>query len=169
MHMKTLLMFFVTAPAWKIFSLFIFPILLFFFFADPSNSMLVSKTLLLFSLWTTLLWLYSIGTFIYEKYESYLSIPLGRFKACIFYDLVYSAIFVYDVIPFDYLYPFHLVSSVCNIYSLYFISRLIVMVEKQGPVKFRDYFGTFIAAWFYIIGLWYIQPRVNNIFLSDDM
>ena len=145
------------------------PILLFFITSNASASMFISKTLLLFGLWTTLLWIYSIGVLVYEKYSSFLTIPLMRFKVCLTYDFVYSVLFIYGIIPFDYLMPFHLISFACKIYALYFVSKLIVIVERRSDVKFQDYFGTIIAAWFYFIGIWLLQPRINKIFLSNDI
>jgi hypothetical protein len=105
---------------------------------------------------------------VYEKYASFLNVPLIRFRVCLIYDFVYAVLFIYGIIPLDYLTPFHLISFVCNIYALYFISKLIVMVERKSKVGFQDYFGTFMAAWFYIIGVWFLQPRVNRIFLSRE-
>ncbi len=167
--MKNFLNFFVTAPAWKIFSLLMLPILLLFIIPDTSTSMIISKTLLLFGLWTTLLWIYSIGVLIYEKYSSFLTVPIMRFKICLTYDFIYSALVIYGIIPFDYLIPFYLISFVCKIYALYFVSKLIVVVERRSDVKFQDYLGIIIAAWFYLIGIWFIQPRINKIFLSNDI
>ena len=91
-----------------------------------------------------------------------------RFKICIIYGFVYSIVFLSRIIPFEYLGPFHLVSFVCNLYVLYFIAKLIVLIERKTELKFQDYIGTFFLAWFYLIGVWYIQPRVVKLFLSDE-
>ena len=167
--MKYFLIFFVTAPAWKIFSLLMLPILLFIMFSGTSASMFILTTLLLLGLWITLLWIYSIGVLVYEKYSSFLTIPLIRFKVCLTYDFIYSVFFIYGIIPFDYLIPFHLIAFACKIYALYFVSKLIVIVERKSDVKFQNYLGTIIAVWFYFIGIWFLQPRINKIFLSNDI
>ena len=75
----------------------------------------------------------------------------------------------FEIIPSEYLDPLHLVSFACNIYCLYFLSKLIVTVEKKSKVKFKDYFGTLISAWILIIGIWKLQPRINGIFLIKDV
>lgn len=164
MSIKNILIFFVTAPAWKVFSLFMLPIILFVI-----SPFILSKALLIFSMWTVLLWVYSIGVLLHEKYSQYLSISLIGFKICLIYCALYSPLFMSESIPFDYLMPLHLVSFGCNIYTLYFISKLIVLVERKSVVRFQDYIGTFFLAWFYLIGIWFIQPRVTKLFLSNDV
>lgn len=167
--MKNLLIFFVTAPAWKIFLLLLMPFVLSATIISISTPGFILNILILLGLWTTLLWIYSVGILIYEKYSTYLSIPIYRFKICIIYDFLYSIVFAFGVIPFEFLFPLHTISIICNIYALYFISKLIVIVEIKGDVKFTDYVGTMIAAWVFIIGIWFLQPRVNSIFSSNDL
>ena len=83
------------------------------------------------------------------------------------YNFIYPVVFMSDVVPIDYLMPFQFVSLYCNLYALYFISKLIVMIERKAAVAFKDYIGTFVAAWFSWIGVWSIQPRVNKLFLPN--
>ena len=46
----------------------------------------------------------------------------------------------------------------------YFLAKLLVMVEKKSIVRFNDYIGTFFAAYVLLIGIWYLQPRINRAF-----
>lgn len=164
MNIKKLLIFFVTAPAWKVFSLAMLPFILFII-----TPFYMSKVLLIFAMLTVLLWLYSIGVLLYEKYSSYLNISLNGFKICLIYSSLYSFLFMSEIIPFDYLLPLHLLSFCCNIYILYFVSKLIVLIEKKSAVMFQDYIGTLVSAWFFYFGIWYIQPRVTKLFLSNEV
>ena len=169
--MKTgsVLIFFVTAPSWKIFSLFVLPLVSLVVVPPTSTSIYVSRSLLLTGVWTDLLWIYSIGVLLYEKYSTYLNIPMLRFKICMIYEFLFSVLFLSDIIPLNLSVPFHLIYFVCNIYALYFISKLIVLIERRAQVKFRDYIGTFVYAWLWVIGVWSIQTRVKKLYLSRDV
>ena len=52
----------------------------------------------------------------------------------------------------------------CWIYSIYFTAKTIITLEKQRVPKFQEYIliilGLVIIFW--LIGLWFIQPKVNK-------
>ena len=166
-----LLSFFVSAPAWNLFLLFTIPIALSTIITVLTESLVIMKIGMLLDFYIVLLWEYSVCTLIYKKYSSYLSVPIFWFKISIGYIFLYSVFFslFFEIIPSEYLDPLHLVSFACNIYCLYFLSKLIVTVEKKSKVKFKDYFGTLISAWILIIGIWKLQPRINGVFLIKDV
>lgn len=58
--------------------------------------------------------------------------------------------------------PLHLFSMFCIFYSLYFVSKTFKTVELQREVKFSDFVGEFFMLWFYPIGIWIIQPKINE-------
>jgi len=57
----------------------------------------------------------------------------------------------------------HLLSMFCVFYLLYFVSKTIKSVELQREAEFGDYALEFFLMWFYIIGIWIIQPRINKL------
>jgi hypothetical protein len=59
--------------------------------------------------------------------------------------------------------PLHLFSMFCIFYSLYFVAKTFKTVELQREVKFSDFAGEFFMIWFYPIGIWIIQPKINKI------
>lgn len=73
---------------------------------------------------------------------------------------------------FSLIVPLHLFSIFCMFYMLYFIAKTIKTVELQHVVKFDDFIGEFFLIWFYPIGIWFIQPKINKIvdgeYLSED-
>jgi hypothetical protein len=69
---------------------------------------------------------------------------------------------------FAIIFPLHLFSMFCIFYCLYFIAKSLKSVELQRPVTFNDYAGEFVLIWFFPIGVWVIQPRINNIF-NDNL
>ena len=165
-----LLSFFVSAPAWNLFLLFVLPIAISTIITVLTKSLIIIKFGILLDFYIVLFWEYSVCTLIYEKYSSYINVPILWFKISIGYTAIYVIFFslFFEIIPSDYLEPLHMVSFACNIYCLYFLSKLLVMVEKKGKAKFSEYFGTLISAWILIIGIWNIQPRINRIFLIKD-
>ena len=58
----------------------------------------------------------------------------------------------------------YFMSLFATLYVLYFISKSLVSVEEQAPVTFKRYAGAFFALWFFPLGIWFFQPRVNAIF-----
>ena len=64
--------------------------------------------------------------------------------------------------------PIHLFSMFCLIYCLYFVAKTIKTVELQRPVSFSDFVGEFFLVWFFPIGVWILQPRINKIIENPD-
>jgi hypothetical protein len=58
--------------------------------------------------------------------------------------------------------PLHLFSMFCIFYSLYFVAKTFKTVELQREVSFSDFAGEFFMIWFYPIGIWIVQPKINN-------
>jgi len=161
--------FFVSAPAWQIVSIMILPLILAISTSSVIESMFTIQIAMFVAIFTMLLWIYSVCLLINKKYSSKLNVPLLRLKMCITYNMIYSIFFSFGIIPIDYLTPFHLLFFICNVYALYFLSKLLVMVEKKGKVNFKDWIGTFIAAYFFIFGIWTIQPRIIRVFSFNNL
>ncbi len=58
--------------------------------------------------------------------------------------------------------PLHLFSMFCTFYSLYFVAKTYKTVELQREVSFSDSAGEFFMIWFYPIGIWIVQPKINK-------
>jgi hypothetical protein len=63
---------------------------------------------------------------------------------------------------FAIIIPLHLFSMFCIFYTLYFVAKTFKTVELQREVKFSDFAGEFFLIWFYPIGVWIIQPKINK-------
>jgi hypothetical protein len=57
----------------------------------------------------------------------------------------------------------HFFSMFCLIYSLYFTAKTLKSAEMQREAHFSDYIGDFFLIWFFPVGIWFIQPRINRI------
>ncbi|MES2557188.1 MAG: hypothetical protein V4604_13615 [Bacteroidota bacterium] len=63
----------------------------------------------------------------------------------------------------------HFFSIFCIIYVLYFVAKTLKSVELQREAHFSDYIGDFFLIWFFPVGVWFIQPRINRIVQGDQL
>jgi len=124
-------------------------------------------------------WFYALGTNLHKKLPGTVSMNLTRFKLFLITPVTYIAlmsVFMMVIFPASYndaplnpsffalIIPLHLFSMFCIFYCLYFIAKALKAVELQQPVTFGDFAGEFFLIWFFPIGIWIIQPRINKLF-----
>lgn len=131
-------------------------------------------------------WFYAIGTNLNIKLPGTVNMKLKRFKIFFFIPVIYITLIILFIpgvmlfkllgvsipIDTDITYPIfivlivslHLFSIFCIFYCIYFNARSLKVVELQRPVTFNDYVGEFFLIWFFPIGVWFIQPRINKLF-----
>jgi len=126
-------------------------------------------------------YLWTLGVNLKEKIPSNLKLKSGLFNIAMAYGLIYNIFFiVFSIFGFQYIrfsdsaanplmviMPFHIIAMICMFYGLTFVARALVTAEKQTKVKADDYIGVFFMLWFFPIGIWFIQPRINKLFKSD--
>ncbi|MFN8306370.1 MAG: hypothetical protein U0T79_06345 [Ferruginibacter sp.] len=132
-------------------------------------------------------WMYATGINLYKKLPPAVEMNLKRFKAFIIIPMLYLVclsvlmFFLFNggfsiqpdthlggvATAFFLIVPVHFFSIFCIFYCFYFNAKALKAVELQQPVTFNDFGLDFILFWFYPIGVWFIQPRINKIF-SDD-
>lgn len=61
-------------------------------------------------------------------------------------------------------FPLHLLAMFCLFYGPGFITRNLVAAETGKVVSFRDYVGPLLLLWFFPVGIWFIQPRINRLY-----
>ena len=127
-------------------------------------------------------WLYTLGVNLNKRLPGTVKMGLIKFKWFLFISvafIIYSHIFVYwflehidlnpvihTVISSDIMLLPQFFSVFCFFYGLYFNAKSLKAVLLQRPVTFSDYSEDFFFFWFFPIGVWIIQPRINEIF--DD-
>jgi hypothetical protein len=42
------------------------------------------------------------------------------------------------------------------------VAKTIKTVELQREVNFSEFIGEFFMIWFYFIGIWILQPKINR-------
>jgi hypothetical protein len=53
---------------------------------------------------------------------------------------------------------------VCTIYDIGFVADLLIRAETGKPAPFIEVAGQFLLIWFFVIGVWFIQPRINRLY-----
>lgn len=70
---------------------------------------------------------------------------------------------------FPLLFSLNMFGIICGIYCIYFVAKTFKMIELQRKVKFSDYILEFLLFWFYPIGIWILQPRINRLIENQDL
>lgn len=127
-------------------------------------------------------WLWSVAIGLQKKVPGNVTMKVKKFKVFFFIPLIYMLIFmmVFSVSMngflsshaeprfaligglFAVIFPLHLFAMFCIFYSLYFVAKTFKTVELQREVNFADFAGEFFLIWFYPIGIWIVQPKINK-------
>ncbi len=63
--------------------------------------------------------------------------------------------------------PLLFLAIFCVLYVMYFVSKSLALAEAHKPVSIYDYAGAFFLVWFFLVGVWIIQPRINRLFAAN--
>lgn len=150
---------------------------------DPKSMFFVFPLIMFFSIIINLGWFNALGINLTKKLPETVKMKLNKFKWFLYFPMIYMlilSVFIlgilnglsFGLIPTPLLLllilPIHLFSMFCLFYCLYYIAKTFKAVELQRPVIFNDYAGEFFLLWFFPIGLWIIQPRINKLFAESS-
>lgn len=115
------------------------------------------------------IWSWSLGSFLNSAVRPELRLSTKLFRAAVFFPSVYLPLFdavFYSLKPglLFAILPLHFFAVFCIFYNLYFVSKSLVLAEKSAPVEFPNYIGTLFLVWFFPIGVWFTQPRINRLY-----
>ena len=65
--------------------------------------------------------------------------------------------------------PLHLLSIFSIFHSLYFVAKAFKTAELQREVSFSDFAVEFFLMWFYPIGIWIVQPKINKMIKEKNV
>lgn len=179
---------FLTAKHWQLFLILVLvPIILFMslviFGAISQNVSLIISVVPAISLLHMLIffsWFYSIGTYFHKYLPNNVRLNLKTFHVFLIIPVSYIIlIFLSMIFAYQYgqtsngsnslienspgiIVPLHLFSMFCIFYCLRFISKTIKSIELNREAKFGDYAGEFFLIWFFPIGIWIVQPKINE-------
>jgi hypothetical protein len=119
-------------------------------------------------------WTWAAGIILNNRLPEELKLNTVFFKICFFYPIVYLpllGLFIYtqlhagiETFSFTFLLiiPFHLFTIFCSFYCMYFVARVIKTTEYQRYTTVSDYIAEFFMIWFYFVGIWFLQPKINK-------
>lgn len=123
-------------------------------------------------------WFWSVGLGINERLPDHLKLNTKLFKAFVLvpatyligFSFIMGSIFVSGPKDPSYFVQFvglilllHLFSMFCIFYCMHFVAKTIKTAEEKRNVTFSDFAGEFFLIWFYPIGIWILQPRINKL------
>jgi len=172
---------FVRAKHWQIFLLFVvvlavgeFPVIGNLTTAAQSQEshavvLVLTEIATAVATWCFLLWLWSLGSFLTPVVPPALKLKKGFFLFTILCSVIYApvAIALFQNIDrklFIVAIPLHLFAVFCMFSNLYFVAEGLVTAETGARPSFLDCLGPFLLLFFAIIGVWFIQPRINRLY-----
>ena len=120
-------------------------------------------------------WIYTVGS------ESNRRLPESLKKKTVIYNLGFSVAVFYMILmavfilpnayltnqtqPFPvWLVSLHFGSMLGIFYGLWFTAKQFVTLQRGECVKFIDFSGPFFLFWFSPFGVWFLQPKINELF-----
>lgn len=186
---------FLKAKHWQIFLMtfglpFIIQILtapMVFLGNDPMIMMRVFPVIMILCIGGLLGWFWSIGVGLQSEVPGNVKMKVKKFKILLITPLIYillisiamSTIFngVFETVRepdtslmgglLGVIIPLHLFSMFCIFYCLYFVAKTFKTVELQREVTFSDFAGEFFLFWFFPVGIWIIQPKINKMIENE--
>lgn len=178
---NTLAGLFLRAKHWQLFVLFVgvgfvgdIILLIYFPAADSGGSFgkfeLLNGILTAIFLVFLLGWFWAMGSFLSSIVIPKLRLNTELFLVSLIYPPLYICVFFAVVFGnvksslIALILPFHLFAMFCMFYGLYFVSKSLVLAETGRRASFYDYAGPFFLLWFFPVGVWFTQPRINRLY-----
>jgi len=117
-----------------------------------------------------LAWLWAMGSFLASIVRPRDRINMALFRLTQVFPILYAFTFTlyfkhFDSAPWLAQIFLDLLVMFCFFHNIYFVSNDLVVAETGKPTtSFLDYAGPFFLLWFYPIGVWFIQPRINALY-----
>ncbi len=132
-----------------------------------------------------IIWFYMLANDLFKKLPGGHSMNIKKFRFHFFFPLTYFLLAIitmgdytislsndtneYVYFPEGALIVLHLFSFYCIFYCLYFISKALISVFKNNKnPEWTLYIGYLFAFWITPIGIWFIQPKVKDIFKDQQ-
>ena len=166
---------FLRAKHWQLFLLlFVFPILVELAatgympttlrsWRDLGPGGLVCLGLMWIAMLCLIAWLWAMGSFLNSLQKPGLTLKLPLFRVALLYPPVYGVVFFLADLPAKAVFPLHLFALFCVLYCFYFVAKSLATVNTGRQVSFRDYGKYLLLLYFFPIGVWRIQPRINQL------
>ena len=140
---------------------------------DPAEAFVVVEIVTAVSALCYLLWLWSMGSFLNSLIPPTLRSRIHFFSFTVIFTSIYVLGFIalfqsVSPIAVAVIIPRLLLAAFCMFYNFYFVSKSLVSAETGKNATFNEYAGMFFLLWFYPIGIWFIQPRINRLYAKTQ-
>ncbi len=118
-------------------------------------------------------WFWSCGIELNRRIDPSNRKKTTLFKTAVIFPLIYMPFFMVVFSPGPHppdsfgftgiITLLHMFSMFCMFYLLYFVSWSLATVLNQSGQKVRNHSVYFFALWFYPVGIWLVQPKINKI------
>lgn len=142
----------------------------------------ILRFLLIIPFLTFYFWLYSVGYLLNKKIRDHLNTKTGYFALSVWtsaFSLFFLSIFnffIWDdpeglMIENNLTYiVFGMVVFIAIatlLLAVSYVAKTLVRAERNAQVKSSDFYGEFVMILFFPIGIWILQPRINEIHDKD--
>lgn len=125
--------------------------------------------------WTSILlgfpiiiWLWSVGLKLQKKSINVSKFKILLFKISIIFPLAYCIFGIYYMIfRDDVIMPLHVSAMLSIFYAMIFAAKTIKSAELNKEATLSDYLGDFFLIWFYPLGIWILQPRIQKLLKKE--
>lgn len=147
----------------------------------PLNIFIVFGIVMLFYIVFLFGWYWSVAIGLKDRLPKELELKYQRFKIFFYSPLIYFCFIGFFMSyffsfaqsntepDFGILVPMilllvllHIYSMFCMIFIMYFTAKTIKSVELQREAHFSDYILYFFLIWFFPVGVWILQPKINE-------
>ncbi|MGF1638744.1 MAG: hypothetical protein ACFCUU_16840 [Cyclobacteriaceae bacterium] len=139
----------------------------------------ILKLLLMVPLIALYSWLYAVGSLMQNRINSLLDTKSSYFPFLIYTSAI--AAFLSLILALFYWQQLLMASafiyvgfgvvvfmSVATLFlAVSFVAKTLVMAERNAEVRSSDFYGEYVMILFFFIGIWLLQPRVNELYEQE--
>jgi hypothetical protein len=157
---------------------------LFSIFSDSNNlgnENIVFSILWLYELILLCSWMYIVGINLHAKIPSSIFLNIRKFKALLIFSFSYFLTLLIGLLFIELIgngtnsglvdiiaFILAIIPFLCLLYCFYFIAKGLKIIENQEDVVFKDFVSNYLSMLYLPIGIWFIQPKINDIFKKED-
>ncbi len=170
--------FFLRLRHWELFLMLVLPTLLCFMFGIPFRGIVIAS-IALFLMIVLFAWMFSIGAW------SNAHLPAERQRGLLLYGIglvlpiVYLLLYIILVMPVlesntppsqppVWILPMHMLSMAGVFYGIWFTAKQFKSLQENEDANFLIFSSMFFLLFIFPLGVWIIQPSVNELYAKLD-
>ncbi len=121
-----------------------------------------------------LVWMWSAGSFLNSIIPTVSKFNLSIFRVALVITALYPFLAStrfnnYPSSVYSIRSPLHVLGWLCALYVINQVSKALVLAETGNVTSFFDYVLEFLLIWIFpVIGVWFIQPRINRLYSKSS-